>query len=464
MKNMNKIADLKAVMTVPVWQKIGWPSVAALGLCVWLAPAAFCAPAPAQSQDSPQAQSQAQPSGQSSGQSSGQTSGMSSSAPQTSAASASAPDTAAPAAAATPAGGPAPEDPADADTNGTVIEEIVARVNDDIITRSDLDRAREELAEDARQACPGCSAADIQDQVAKKEPDLLRNLIDQRLLVQRAKDDDINVDADVVKKLDDIRQQNHIASMEDLETKVDDSGMDFEDYKNGIRDQLLTQEVIRKEVSSRVIIAQADIQKYYTDHPDEFQRPEQVVLREIFVSTDNKTPDEIAALQKKAQGLLDRVRAGDDFGQLATHFSDGSTAKDGGELGTFERGQLAPDIEDQVFKMNRNQTTDVIQTKTGFLILQVEQRYEAGLQPLDKVSDEIENKLFEVKMQPQLRDYLRQLRMDSYVQVKPGYVDSAAVVSTQIQEVSATPDATKKVKTQHKFLFFGHKKFPTQGT
>jgi peptidyl-prolyl cis-trans isomerase SurA len=433
-------------------QKFARHAIAAAGLCALLSAAGICARA------------QAQPPAQTSGQTQGATTGESSSTAQSSSASTDAQNSnAMPKASTTPAGG-APEDPAAADSRGTVVEEIVARVNDDIITRSDLDQARQDLVQDVHEDCTGCTDDQIQAKIAEQEPDLLRGLIDQALLVQKAKDDDINVDADVVKKLDDIRQQNHIASMEDLERQVDATGVDFEDYKNKIRDQLLTREVVNKEVSSHVIVDHADVLKYYNAHQDEFQRPEQVALREILVSTDNKTPDEITALQKKAQGLLDRVRGGDDFGQLAIHFSDGPTAKDGGELGTYERGQLAPDIENQVFKLDRNQTTEVIQTKTGFLILQVEQRYEAGLQPLDKVEDEITNKLFAVKAEPQLRDFLKQLRQDSFVEVKPGYVDTAAVPSTTIQEVSATPDVTKKIKAGHRFLFFGKKKTAVQGT
>lgn len=449
------------------WQKLAWRSIAAAGLCACLIPGTIAArsqaqgtsPAPAQSTAPAQAQSPAAGSSQGSSQGESSSKSESTRAPQT-----SAPSNALPKASTTPAGG-APQDPTSSDVRGTVIEEIVARVNDDIITRSDLDRAREDMVEAARDQCASCTPAQVQALIDQKEPDLLRNLIDQSLLVQRAKDDDINVEADVVKRLDDIRQQNHIATMEELEQKIDASGMDFEDYKTQIRNQLLTQEVVRKEVSSRIIIDHSDVVKYYQDHQDEFQRPEQVVLREIIVSTENKSPDEIPALQKKAQGLLDRVRAGDDFGQLAIHFSDGPTAKDGGELGTFQRGMLAKDIEDKVFALNKNETTDVIQTKTGFLILQVEQRYEAGLQPLEKVDDEITDKLFSAKVEPELRDYLKQLRQDSFVEVKPGYVDTAAVASTQIQEVSAVPDAgVKKQKMAHKFLFFGHKKYPSQGT
>jgi peptidyl-prolyl cis-trans isomerase SurA len=432
------------------WQKLAWRSIAAGALCACLIPAGLAA----QTQQS--APTSAQPPAKSQGSASGESS-SNSQAPSSA--------NAMPKPNSTPAAG-APQDPAPTDTQGTVIEEIVARVNDDIVTRSDLDRSRQDMVEAVRDQCAGCTPDQMQAQIDSREPDLLRDLIDQSLLVQRAKDDDINVEADVVKKLDDIRQQNHIATMEELEEKIDASGMDFEDYKTNIRNQLLKQEVIRKEVSSRVIVDHSDVVKYYQDHQDEFQRPEQVVLREIQISTVDKSPDEIPALQKKAQGLLDRVRAGDDFAQLAIHFSDGPTAKEGGELGTFQRdGSLAKPIEDDVFKLQRNQTTEVIQVKTGFEIIQVEQHYDAGLQPLDKVEDEITDKLFSAKVQPELRNYLKELRQDSFVQVKPGYVDTAAVASTEIQEVSAVPDtAAKKQKMAHKFLIFGHKKYPSQGT
>jgi peptidyl-prolyl cis-trans isomerase SurA len=432
------------------WQKFAWRSIVSGALCACLIPAGIAA----QTQQS--APTSAQPPAKSQGPASGESS-SNSQAPSSA--------NAIPKPNSTPAAG-APQDPAPADTQGTVIEEIVARVNDDIVTRSDLDRSRQDMVEAVRDQCTGCTPDQMQAAIDKREPDLLRDLIDQSLLVQRAKDDDINVEADVVKKLDDIRQQNHIATMEELEEKIDASGMDFEDYKTNIRNELLTQEVIRKEVSSRVIVDHSDVVKYYQDHQDEFQRPEQVVLREIQISTVDKSPDEIPALQKKAQGLLDRVRAGDDFAQLAIHFSDGPTAKEGGELGTFQRdGSLAKPIEDDVFKLQRNQTTEVIQVKTGFEIIQVEQHYDAGLQPLDKVEDEITDKLFSAKVQPELRNYLKELRQDSFVQVKPGYVDTAAVASTEIQEVSAVPDTgPKKQKMAHKFLIFGHKKYPSQGT
>jgi len=332
--------------------------------------------------------------------------------------------------------------PVFAQTKSTVIEEIVARVNNEIITREDLDHARTSLISEIRDACTNCTPQQVQEQVDAKDKDLLRDLIDQSLLVQRAKDDGIKVDAEVIKRLDDIRKRNNLDSMEALDDEIRKSGQDPEDFKAQIRDQLLTQEIIRKEVGSRIIISHEDVVKYYNDHKSEFIRPETVVLREIFVSTEGKPEADIPALRKKAENLRDRVlKNGDDFGELAKHYSDSKeTAQQSGDLGTFERRQLDPKIAEKVFALNRGQMTDVFETKTGFEILQVRERFDAGEQPLDKVEPEVSNKLYEQKMEPAMRAYLQTLREDSFVQIKPGYVDTAAAKSEPIEEVAAAAD------------------------
>jgi peptidyl-prolyl cis-trans isomerase SurA len=298
--------------------------------------------------------------------------------------------------------------------------------------------------------------------VESKEKDLLRDLIDQSLLTQRAKDDGINVDADVIKRLDAIRLQNKLPDMDALEKAIRDSGQDFEDFKTQLRDQLLTQELIRKEVGSKIIISHEDIVKYYNEHKAEFVRPETVVLREIFVSTEGKPEADLPALRKKAENLRDRVmNNGDDFGELAKRYSDSPTATQSGELGVFQRTQLDAKIADKVFALNRNQMTDVMETKTGFEILQVRERYESGEQPLDKVEPEISNKLYEQKMEPGLRVYLQTLREDSYLQIKPGYTDTAAVKAEPIEEVAATPEKDDSKKSGRKFGILPKKKSGT---
>ncbi len=337
--------------------------------------------------------------------------------------------------------------PAAAQEKGTVVEEIVARVNNQIITRSDLQKADSSLREELNHDCQNCPADKIADEYKDKQKDLLRDLIDQQLLVERAKDMNLSVETDLIKRLDEVRKQNGLATMDDLEKAVESQGIAWEDYKTQLRNGLLTQEVIRQQVGGRMDIGSDEVKKYYEDHKDQFTRPEQVELGEIFLSTEGKTPEEIASVRTKADDLHNRVAKGENFVEIAKRYSEGTTARDGGDLGRFERGQLAPQLEDAVFKMDKNGITDVIQTKTGFEILKVLNHFDAGLQPLDKVEGEITNRLYSQKMEPALRTYLAELREESYVLVKPGFTDSAAVAGgTVIQEVAPTPDSPKKKK------------------
>jgi len=329
-----------------------------------------------------------------------------------------------------------------------VIEEIIARVNNDIITSSDFEQARAAVLQEVQEDCPGCTPAKIQQMAAEREANLLRDLIDNRLLIQKGKELGFNVEPDVIKQMDRIRQQNNLEDMEDLCRAVEATGISCEDWKANIRNGLLTQEVIRREVGPTLDLGRDEVQAYYEAHKEEFVRPEQVYLFEIFVSTEGKPESETPELEKKANTLLDRVRnAGEDFEELAKRYSDGSTADRGGALGMFQRGQLAPELEETAFKMNRNDVSDVIRTKTGFLLLKCGQRFEEGLQPVDKVENEIMNRLYMEKMQPGLRVYLDKLRQESYVLVKPGYADSAGIESQPIVEVEPV---TKEEKDKDK--------------
>jgi peptidyl-prolyl cis-trans isomerase SurA len=339
------------------------------------------------------------------------------------------------------------------DTKGTVIEEIIARVNNEIVTLSDYNKAIKAVPQETQQDC-ACSGEQLQQAIADAQKNVLRGMIDQQLLIQRAKDMNIDVTTDVVNRLDDIRKQNGMATIDDLQKAVEQEGQSWDDFKQQITNNALTQEVIRQEVGQQVDIGPDDVQTYYNAHKAEFNRPEEVVLSEIFLSTEGKTGDDLDAIKKRAGDLRTRIANGEDFATLAKRYSeDPQTAPSGGELGVYQRdGSLAKPIEDAVFALPKGQMTDVIQIKTGFMFIHVDQHYQAGEQPLDAVSDEIRNKLYQQKMDPQMRKYLAQLREESYVWVKPGYTDTAAIPgATVIQEVAPTPDApTKK----------SHKKVP----
>jgi len=340
--------------------------------------------------------------------------------------------------------------------SGKTIEEIIARVNNEIITRSEYEKARQSAEEDAKSECQNrCTPEQLQTNIGDRQKNSLRDLIDQSLLVQRAKDMGVSVEPEVIKKLDAIRTQNNFASMEELERAVSSQGMNWEDFKNNIRNTLLTQRVISSEVGSHITIGDEEVAKYYEAHKAEFVRPEQVALREIEVSTQGKKPEEIPDLKKKAETALKRVKDGEDFGEIAKRFSDGSTKSQGGFLGVYKRGELSKELEDVVFKMKRNDLTDIMETKQGFLILQVLEHYDEGEQSLAKVKNEIMDKLYGERMEPAMREYLKTLREQSYVVIKPGFQDIAGGGGSEIQEVSATPEVSKQKKGHKKFLLFG---------
>jgi peptidyl-prolyl cis-trans isomerase SurA len=132
-----------------------------------------------------------------------------------------------------------------------VAEEIVARVNNDIITLSDYSKAEQALRHDVTEECQACPPERVETMYRDKQKDLLRDLIDQQLLIQRGKDEGISVEADVIKQLDEVRKQNNLASLDDLEKAVESEGLSWDDYKLQFRNRLLTREAASSSVTMR---------------------------------------------------------------------------------------------------------------------------------------------------------------------------------------------------------------------
>src|SRR5216684_3377107 len=195
----------------------------------------------------------------------------------------------------------------------TVIEQIIARVNNQIITRTEYLRSKEQLKQEAQQQDP----ANADKIVAERDKDVLRDLIDQQLLLEKGKDLGITGDTELIKKLDEMRKQMNLESMDDLEKAAVGQGVSFEDFKQNMRNQIITQQVIGKEVGSKMSISKEEEQKFYDEHKSELEQPEQIRLSEILVSTEKKNANDtsteeqrIAAAQTKADDLLAQIRKG----------------------------------------------------------------------------------------------------------------------------------------------------------
>jgi len=338
----------------------------------------------------------------------------------------------------------------------TVVEEIVARVNSDIITRSEFQRSRDQLLNELKQKFG--SEADAR--FAENEKNVLRDLIDQDLLVQKGKDMGITGDTEVIKKLDEIRKQMHLESIEEVEKAAQEQGVSFEDFKQNLRNQIVTQEVIGREVGSKMQITQDEMKAYYDEHAKELERPEQVRMSEIMISTQPKegekekkepTPEELAAAEQKAHGLLDSIHKGTSFEEVAKKSSEGPTAAQGGDLGYFKRGMLAKELEDLTFGMKPGDVSDVIRTRQGFVILKITEHTAAGIPPMKELEPQIQDAIYMRKLQPALRAYLTKLREDAFIDIKSGYTDTAASPneSKPIYTTVAKPEVKKK---RHKKL------------
>jgi peptidyl-prolyl cis-trans isomerase SurA len=345
---------------------------------------------------------------------------------------------------------------------GKVVEEIVARVNDQIITQSDFDRSAEQLdAEAKQQAIPA-------HELEQKRADLLRDLIDQQLLLSKGKELGITGETELIKELDNIRKQNHLDSLEDLEKAAQQQGVSYEDFKANIRNRIITQQVVRDEVGRRISITPAEVQKYFKDHESEFAQPESVTLNEILIPTPAKAAEgadaaDVAAAQAQADEIEKKLAAGAKFEDLAKPSpSDPNEAKSV-SLGEFRRGMLAKEIEDKAFALNAGQHTQPIRTKQGFIILQVTQHNPGGEGSFKQVEPQVEEALFLERMQPKLRQYLTQLREEAAIDIKPGVVDTGASGNEMHLTYSAyTPPPPKKKKKFVRKRFRGKTATTTQ--
>ena len=304
----------------------------------------------------------------------------------------------------------------------TVIDEIVCKVNGDIVTRGDIEKTRKQMEASLRQQ--GATGQRLTEAMQDGEKNFLRERIDSLLLLSKAKEMNLSVDTEVAKQFADIQRSAKIADPEQFQQFVrEQTGMSYEDYKNDKKNELLTNRVIRQEVAGKISVKREELQQYYDGHKDEFERQERVFLREILVASEGK---DAAAAEKKAKDVSARGKKGEKFEDLAVNNSDSATAQQGGEIGAYERGKLRAEIEKTVWDQPRGFVTDPINVGNGFLILKVEEHQKAGLAGFEEVQSEITNKLFNPRFAPELRRFLTTLRQNAFLEIKPGYEDSGA--------------------------------------
>ena len=286
-----------------------------------------------------------------------------------------------------------------------IVEQIVAKVNGEIITRAELERSRQALGTHA-----------------------LRELIDSLLLIQRGKELNINVDPDVTREWADIQTVDaKIADPDRFRAWLrEQSGMSYEDFRQERRNSQLQQRVVWLEVGGKITIPNAELQKYYDGHKEEFVQQEEILLREILISSMGKTPERLAAADKRAKDILARARGREKFPELARNTSDSKSAKNSGEIGWFKKDEVMPALLEAWPQLKKGYITDIIEIESGFAIFKIEDRHEAGQAPFEAGENEINKRLVGSRMQSQIREYLTKLREQAFLEIREGYVDSGA--------------------------------------
>jgi peptidyl-prolyl cis-trans isomerase SurA len=310
------------------------------------------------------------------------------------------------------------------------LEEIVAWVNSDVILKSEYEKRkaelRDELARPQAQGGPGLQGAQLEQAFNQQSKTVIQELIDETLFVQQAKDMGITAESEIIKTMDQLRQQRKLDSLEALYKEIETQGYSLDDFRNNIKVKYLREEVLRREVYGRVIITNEEVRKYYDAHIKEFDRPAGIWLREITFLTENRGPELVAGQKKKAEDALAAVKKGDDFAETASKVSESETSQNGGDIGFFAKGELTPALEAIVDKLDKGQVTDVIPTQGAFMIFKVEDKHPGGILPFELAQKKVFDVLWQQAVPGKMREYLTKLRTEGFVRTADGYDDTGA--------------------------------------
>ncbi len=293
---------------------------------------------------------------------------------------------------------------------GDIVEEIVAVVNDDIITFNEYKAQYDNMLSGLRQQLQG---EELEKEIARVKTGLLESMITNVLLLQEAKAKNLNVNEQVRISIENVKSQNNFQSDDDLRRALAQQGLTFEAWRKQMEEQLLVQGVVFTEVDRSIVMDDSEIIQYYRAHPAEFTLPREYKLRAVYLAPATRSAAELEARKKE---VVDRLAA-ETFETVAKALSDPPLNENGGDLGKFKKGDLDKALEDAVDKLAVGQTAPWIETKNGWNLIKLEERQESRLQAFDEVKKDVEERLFNEKKQKKLNAYMKTLREKSYVKI-----------------------------------------------
>jgi peptidyl-prolyl cis-trans isomerase SurA len=291
-----------------------------------------------------------------------------------------------------------------------VVDRIIAQVNDDIITLSDLNRAKEQLRQDLSDQYSG---EQLEQQVKKLEANLLENLIRKKLMLQKANEYGMGsgMDARVSEYLESLRKEKGIKDMDEFERALEASGMTLAGFREDVKKEMIIQELKGYFVDSRITLLTEEVERYYKDHARDYSSAEEVTLSEIIIPGNDGQAETLANEYRK------RAAAGESFATLASQYSKGPTANKGGAIGDYQVGKLSPSIAGAISGVKAGDVSPVVKLTEGFAFFHVDARKPSVVRPLDEVKNDIKNLLYQQKYMPEFERFIAQLKEDAYIQI-----------------------------------------------
>lgn len=296
-----------------------------------------------------------------------------------------------------------------------IVSGIAATVNDDIITIYDVNRETAQLLREAEKRGPVTES--VREQVRKAA---LNGLIDKRLVQQKIKELNIQVSEEEVRQAaEEIKKQNNM-TQDALVAALLTQGLTFDQYKLQLKEQLERIRLMGQEVRAKIQVSEKEIQEYYNANKANYSEDETYRARHIFFRVPkNATALQVKEAMARAANVLMEARSGKDFAELARKNSDeASAAKDAGDLGTFRKGEMLPEIESTVIAMKPGEVSELVATPAGFHIIKLEEKSAAKVKPLEEVKGAIEELLYRKKSEERFNQWTADLRKAATIEIK----------------------------------------------
>jgi peptidyl-prolyl cis-trans isomerase C len=186
-----------------------------------------------------------------------------------------------------------------------------------------------------------------------------------------------------------------------------------------LKDNIIAIEYLKKEVTNKVEVSEEDVKAYYESHKDEFKTPEMVRSRHILIKTDPSASDnDKKKAKEKAEEILKKIKAGEDFAKLASDVSDDTGSKPkGGELGFFPKGRMVKSFEDAAFSLKPGEVSGIVETQFGYHIIKVEEKKEPGMEPFDTAKEKIKQKLLQERTKTKVTEFIEKAMKEANIEV-----------------------------------------------